>query len=80
MFEKTLPGGTAARDRVHWPVPPFAMHPLAAMLLVLCALPALVLSPALAEIAGSGPDGLSTDNIINDSDFIAFINAFAVGC
>jgi hypothetical protein len=34
----------------------------------------------LADVAGSGPTGLSPDGIIDGSDFIAFINAFTAGC
>ena len=35
---------------------------------------------ARADVAGTGPNGLSPDGIIDGNDFIAFINAFTVGC
>jgi len=34
---------------------------------------------SLADIAGAGPAGLDPDGIVDGSDFIAFINSFAVG-
>jgi len=34
----------------------------------------------VADVAGTGSNGLSADGIIDGNDFIAFINAFTVGC
>lgn len=34
---------------------------------------------SIADIAGAGPDGLQFDGILDGSDFVAFINSFAVG-
>jgi hypothetical protein len=33
-----------------------------------------------ADVAGGGGDGLQPDGTIDGGDFIAFINAFAIGC
>ncbi len=34
----------------------------------------------IADVAGTGSNGLNADGIIDGNDFIAFINAFTVGC
>ncbi len=34
---------------------------------------------SLADVAGGGPTGLQPDGVVDGSDFIAFINSFAVG-
>ena len=34
----------------------------------------------LADVVGDGVNALSPDGIIDGTDFVAFINAFAAGC
>lgn len=47
---------------------------------VITSSPARVTARSPADISGGGIDGNQPDGIVDGSDFIAFINAFAAGC